>query len=136
MTFDEIMAKLKALGKAHTAKLYRRHGTGDNVFGVSFAEIGKLKKKIKTDHDLALQLWDSGSLDARILAAMIADPDKCKIGLLERLLGETEFYGLVDSVAGVVDFSSMPDHLVSMSRASAATFQSPVSGLLSSGSIH
>ena len=101
MTYNDLMVQLEKLGRAHTAKLYRRLGTGDNVFGVSFADFGKLRKKIKTDHDLALQLWDSGNLDARILAAMIADPDDCKVSLLERWLRETEFYGLVDYVAGV-----------------------------------
>ena len=101
MTYDDLMAQLEKLGRAHTAELYRRLGTGDNVFGVSFAEIGKLRKKIKTDHDLALQLWDSGNVDARILAAIIADPDECKVSLLERWLGDLDSYGLVDYVAGV-----------------------------------
>ncbi len=106
MTYDEVMAILEKLGKPQTAKLYSRLGTGNNVFGVSFADIGKLRKKIKTDQGLALQLWDSGNLDARILAAMIADPDQCRVSLLERWLRETEFYGLVDSVAGVASRTS------------------------------
>lgn len=101
MTYNDLMAQLKKLGKATTVKTYRRHGIGENVFGVSFADFGKLRKKIKTDHELALQLWDSGNFDARILAAMIADPDECRVSLLERWLRDTEFHGLVDSVAGL-----------------------------------
>lgn len=101
MTYDDVMAQLEKLGRAHTAELYRRLGTGDNVFGVSFADFGMLRKKIKTDHELALQLWDSGNLDARVLASMIADPDECKISLLERRLREADFPGPVDYVAGV-----------------------------------
>lgn len=71
------------------------------MFGVSFANLGKLRKKIKTDHDLALTLWDSGNLNARILAAMIADPDQCTVSVVERWLRDTEFRGLVNCVAGV-----------------------------------
>jgi 3-methyladenine DNA glycosylase AlkD len=44
------------------------------MFGVSFANLNALKKKIKTDHQLAQRLWRTGNLDAQWLATMIADP--------------------------------------------------------------
>ena len=75
MTTDtQVLQELEALGKEQTRKTYRRHGVGENQYGVSYADLGKLKKRLKTDHALALKLWASGNHDARILALMIADP--------------------------------------------------------------
>lgn len=74
MTTQQALAELESLGTAQNRKIYQRHGSGPNVFGVSFAHLGKLQKKIKTDHALALDLWRSGNADARNLAMMIGDP--------------------------------------------------------------
>ncbi len=73
MTRDDVLQTLQKLGTEQNRKTYRRHGAGENVYGVSFANLGVLKKKIKCDHELATQLWDSGNFDAQNLATMIAD---------------------------------------------------------------
>ncbi len=72
MNAKEILATLKKLGKPQTAAIYKRHGAGDNVFGTLTSEIGKLQKKIKTDHALALELWQTGNAEARMLALQVA----------------------------------------------------------------
>src|SRR5262249_47962270 len=59
---------------------------------------GALKKKIKIDHDLAMQLWTSGNYDARILATMIADPGQ-GIPLLDKWATDLDSYPIVDAVA-------------------------------------
>ena len=74
MTLAETLKELEALGTAQNRKIYRRHGASEKLFGVSFANLNALKKRIKTDHVLALELWKSGNDDARTLAIMIADP--------------------------------------------------------------
>ena len=74
MTSPEVLKKLEALGTAQNRKIYRRHCAGENLYGVSWANLGLLKKQIKTDHALALELWKSGNDDARNLAMMVADP--------------------------------------------------------------
>ena len=76
MNAQEILATLKKLGKPQTAAIYRRHGSGDNVFGVLTSEIAKLQKKIKVDHALAMELWKTGNTEARVLALQVADPEK------------------------------------------------------------
>jgi 3-methyladenine DNA glycosylase AlkD len=76
MNVQEALDILKSLGTEQNRKTYRRHGAGEDVYGVSFAHLKDLKKKIKTDHDLAVALWDSGNHDARMLAGMIADPKR------------------------------------------------------------
>src|SRR3712207_2599512 len=68
------MGRLEALGTEQNRKTYARHGATENVFGVSYADLGKLQKEIKVDHDLACELWATGNHDARILATKVADP--------------------------------------------------------------
>ena len=65
MEYEDVIRELESLGTAQNRKIYKRHGAGDRLFGVSFANLNKLKKKIKTDHDLANQLWASGNVDAQ-----------------------------------------------------------------------
>ena len=82
MTKTEVMQELEANGTAQNRKLARNHGIQGDVFGVSYAALGKLKKSIKTDQPLAEKLWATGNNDARILATMIGDPDEIRVGTL------------------------------------------------------
>ena len=69
------------------------------MFGVSYAVQSKLAKKIKTDHELAQQLWAQGNHDARILASKIADPAECSHHLLEQWVADLDSYVLTDAFA-------------------------------------
>lgn len=91
----EILATLKKLGKPQTAAIYKRHGSGDNVFGVLTSEIAKLQKKIKVDHALAMDLWKTGNAEARVLALQVADPEKLTRADADRLVkdGPVRFVG-------------------------------------------
>lgn len=88
MNAKEILATLKKLGKPQTAAIYKRHRSGDNVFGVLTSEIAKLQKKIKTDHALAMELWDTGNAEARVLALQITDANKLTRSVADRLVKE------------------------------------------------
>ena len=46
MKYQEVMHKLKSMGTTQKVKVYKRHGSGDNLYGVSFANLRKLKKRI------------------------------------------------------------------------------------------
>ncbi|XXS85730.1 DNA alkylation repair protein [Sorangium sp. So ce176] len=76
MDFTEVMSELERLGTEQNRKVYRRHGATDPLFGVSFAHMNALTKRIKRDHELAEALWATGNSDARSLAAAIADPGR------------------------------------------------------------
>ncbi|MFM9963543.1 MAG: DNA alkylation repair protein [Planctomycetaceae bacterium] len=95
MNAQEILATLKKLGKPQTAAIYQRHGSGDNVFGVLTSELAKLQKKIKVDHALARELWKTENAEARVLALLVADPEKLTRADAERLLkdGPVHFVG-------------------------------------------
>lgn len=92
------MAELAALGTAQNRKVYVRHGAGENQFGVSFASLNALRRRIKTDHALATELCQTGNSDARILATMIADPLLLSAQSAEALLAECRYYVLVDAL--------------------------------------
>lgn len=79
MTVKEVLAQLKSLGddarRKHNAKV-GPDGTAapDNQFGVLMGDIRKIARKIKTDHELALRLWDTGNVEAQHLATLIIKP--------------------------------------------------------------
>lgn len=106
MTYTDVVAELKKLGTAQNVKIYKRHGAGENLFGVSFANLNKLQKKIKTDHQLALQLWESGNTDARTLATMIADPKQMTSSQADKWIENLNYYCLVDYLAGLISRTS------------------------------
>ena len=101
MTKTEVMKELKANGTAQNRKVYRRHGIQGEMYGVSYAALGKLKKKIKTDQPLAEQLWATGNHDARVLATMLADPGKMKAATLDAWVKEVDNRGLAAAVSNV-----------------------------------
>lgn len=90
MGFAEAMSALEAAGSEQTRKTYGRHGITAPMFGVSFATLKTLRKRIGVDHELATALWDTGNYDARNLAAKIADPARMTADELDRWAHETE----------------------------------------------
>lgn len=94
--FAEVMADLEAMGTEQNRKVYRRHGAGENLFGVSFANLNKLRKQIKRDHPLVLQLWDSKNIDARCLATLIADPAQMSESDIDGWLRDISYYPQAD----------------------------------------
>jgi 3-methyladenine DNA glycosylase AlkD len=105
MTRKQALAKLKSLGTAQTRKTYGRHGVSGEMYGVKFGDLYKLVKEIETDHELALELWDSGNHDARVLATMVADPDKVTVKVLTNWVKEVDNHVLSSSVAKVAGSS-------------------------------
>jgi 3-methyladenine DNA glycosylase AlkD len=106
MTYDQVMKELKKMGTAQNRKVYGRHGVKDAMFGVSYANLNALKKKIKTDHDLAVKLWESGNHDARVLATMIADPARLKSATLDQWVRDLDNYVLTDALSSLAGKTS------------------------------
>ena len=99
MTRDELLIELERLGTEQNRKIYRRHGAKDPLYGVSWAHLGALVKKIKRDHDLAVGLWETGNYDAMTLATMIADPDRMSASTLDAWARRVDNYCLADAFA-------------------------------------
>jgi 3-methyladenine DNA glycosylase AlkD len=101
MTTREALKELKSCGTAQNRKVYARHGVDTDMFGVSYANLGKLKKKIKVDHNLAESLWATRNHDARILATMVADPGLLTSSQLELWVKELSNYPVTDAFSGL-----------------------------------
>jgi 3-methyladenine DNA glycosylase AlkD len=101
-TAASVLRELKRLGTAQNVKIYRRHGAGENVYGVSFGDLRPLGKKLGTDHGLALALWESGNADARCLATMVADPAVMTRQEADAWVEDIDYYLHADLVGGLV----------------------------------
>jgi 3-methyladenine DNA glycosylase AlkD len=112
MTAAEVLAELRSLGKEPTRAIYGRHGIRNEVLGVSYADLDKLARRIKTNQDLAIALWDTGIHDARILATKIADPGEMDAQALDRWITGVTNYLEADAVAGVAARSSSAPELM------------------------
>ena len=99
MTLSEAMAALEAAGTAQNRKVYARHGVKSPMFGVSYANLGKIQKKIKVDQALAEQLWATGNHDARVLATKIADRAAIRASTLEAWVRDLSSYVDTDAFA-------------------------------------
>lgn len=100
--FDEAMAALGAAGTAQNRKVYARHGASDPMFGVSYAELNRLARVFKGDHDLGLALFSTGNHDARQLAAKIVDPAQVTVATANAWAKAIDCYITAEAVAGVV----------------------------------
>jgi 3-methyladenine DNA glycosylase AlkD len=101
-TLNQLMAEMKKRGTAQAVKIYKRHGMSEPLYGVSFADLYKFRNEIKRDHELALQLWNTGNGDAKHLATMIADPGQFKSKQLDSLVKGQNCTGVCDLTGGLV----------------------------------
>jgi len=106
MTLQEAMQALEAMGAEQNRKIYKRHGAGDNLLGVSFANLNKLQKTIRRDHALAQQLWKTGNIDARTLATMVADPARATEKEIESWIRDVRYYMLANLLSGFIGKTS------------------------------
>lgn len=107
MNLEEALQQLEEMGTAQNRKIYGRHGVGENMFGVSFANQNKLAKAIKRNHELALDLWSTANHDARILATMVADPSRADDALLESWVKDLDNYVVTDAFSSFVGKTSL-----------------------------
>jgi 3-methyladenine DNA glycosylase AlkD len=96
MTVKEALKELKALGDEKVRKQNAKSGAGENQFGVSLGDIRVLAKKIKTNHELALSLWDSGNVDAQFLATLLIQPKKLSAQEMDRMVRSVAFSRVAD----------------------------------------
>jgi 3-methyladenine DNA glycosylase AlkD len=73
---NAILTDLYARANPKNVEGMARYGitSPKNVLGVSSKHLFSLAKNIGTNHTLALELWQTGVYEARLIAAFIADP--------------------------------------------------------------
>ena len=92
LQLQEVMSELKEMGNPQTAKIYAKHGVDGEIYGVKVADLKKIVKKVKKDHDLALQLFDTKNSDAMYLAGLIADPKVATVDELDQWAKDARWY--------------------------------------------
>lgn len=76
MTTQQIMTELEKKGSASVKKIFLNHGIKEPLFGVKVGDLKVIQKKVKKDHQLAMELFATGNYDAMYLAGLIADESK------------------------------------------------------------
>ena len=102
MTENEILAKLGDLGNEKRKKMYIKNGAGENTFGVLLGELRKLANQLGTNHELALELWQSGNTDAQWLACMLFDAKRLTLDEERSMVTQLTYPDMIDKFVGRV----------------------------------
>ena len=70
------MKELEKKGSESIKKIFLNHGAKGPLFGVKVGDLKVIQKKVKKDHQLAMELFGTGIYDAMYLAGLIADESK------------------------------------------------------------
>ncbi len=97
MKIGEVLQKLEMLGNSKSKEGMSRFGINtEKAFGISIVNLRKLAREIGTDHKLALELWQTGFHEARILATMIDDPKKVTSSQMDKWVKDFNSWDLCD----------------------------------------
>ena len=108
MNVKQALAELEALVDERVRKLAVRDGARDQ-FGVQLGDIRKLAKRIKSDHDLGLSLWETGNVDARLVAILVIKPKKLTAEEVDRMVRSVDCVQVADWLSSYV-VKKHPDH--------------------------
>jgi 3-methyladenine DNA glycosylase AlkD len=108
MTVIDILKQLEEFGDANTKKTLMKHGAKEPFFGVKVADLKKILKKTKKNHELSIELYKTGNSDAMYLAGLMADETKITEKQLDEWADQAYWYYLseyaVPWVAAETDF--------------------------------
>ena len=96
---EEVLEKLKSNSRPDQLEGMARYGMAvERRLGVSIPDIRKIAKELGKDNKLALELWKTGIAEARIIAAMIDDPEKLTEGQMEDWVKDINSWDVCDQV--------------------------------------
>lgn len=99
MDKNEALAWLKKNGTRRTRDGMARYGIeAKRAFGVPMGTLLALSKKLGKDHALAVALWESGWYEARLLAALVGEPERVTRGQMNAWAAGFENWGDCDTV--------------------------------------
>ena len=93
---EETLTELEALGDERMRAQNTKNGASDNQFGVRLGKIRGLAKKIKTNHELAIALWETENIDARLLAILIIKPKLLSADEMDQMVRSVKFVHVTD----------------------------------------
>ncbi|MBY8826312.1 DNA alkylation repair protein [Sphingomonas colocasiae] len=96
MTLKDVLGKLEALGNEKVRALNIRNGADERQYGVKLGDIRAIAKSARPDHALAMQLWETGNLDARLLAILWMKPRALSAAELDLMVRSNRVIQLSD----------------------------------------
>lgn len=84
-TVAELLAELAALDDPRAREVNERHG---DDHGVNLGKLRGIAKRLKTQHELARELWATNETPARLLALLICRPRAFRADELDTMLRE------------------------------------------------
>ena len=96
MTLNDTLKQLKSLGNEKRRAHNIKHGAGDNQFGVKHGDIRALAKKIPSNHELAISLWETGNIDAKLLATLVIKPKTLSAEGVDRMVRSVTLVDVAD----------------------------------------
>ena len=101
MDVKQAVDRLRSMGDPKAVEGMARFGIqSGNSFGVSVPKLRTLAREVGRDHQLALELWETGLHDARLLASIVDDPEKVTIGQMDKWVRDFDSWDVVDGSCG------------------------------------
>jgi 3-methyladenine DNA glycosylase AlkD len=105
VSVEKILMKLESLGTPENIAGMARYGIRTKrAFGVASGSLGSLVKEIKARepdrHRLALELWETGFHEARVIAYLIDDPKRVTSEQMESWVSDFDNWAICDSTCG------------------------------------
>ena len=99
VSVKDVLDKLQSKAKPDQLEGMAKYGMAvERRLGVSVPDMRKLAKEIGKDHKLALVLWKTGIAEARLVAAMVGDPDKLTEEQMEDWVKGIDSWDVCDQV--------------------------------------
>jgi 3-methyladenine DNA glycosylase AlkD len=100
MTRDEVLAALREVADPTRLPGMARVGIDtEGALGVSVPDIRRIAKRAGRDQALAQELWATGIHEARLVAALVADPDAFTMAEMARWAGDLDSWDITDMLA-------------------------------------
>ena len=98
-TVEEVMHELQSKAKPDQIEGMAKFAiVGDQRMGVSVPEMRKIAKAVGKNHQLALDLWETGVPEGMIVAGMIAEPEKLTDEQMEDWVVDINSWDICDQV--------------------------------------
>jgi len=98
-SLGEVLKKLKVKARPDQLEGMARYGmVAERRLGLSVPDMRKIAKELGKDHKLAIELWKTGIIEARIVAAMIDEPEKLTENQMEDWVEDINSWDVCDQV--------------------------------------
>lgn len=97
--FEQIISELKSLeNPANKAGMAKFGINTENALGISMKFLEPISKRIKKNHKLGLELWETEIHEARILAILISEADKLTLKQVEDWVNDIDSWDICDQL--------------------------------------